>query len=52
MKEIGVVSWKLPYVKCLANIFEKFSPIENNHVYSTWFTKMIDMIDIRACSPI
>ena len=23
-----------PHVKCLANIFVKFSPSENNHVYS------------------
>ena len=36
MKEIGVESWILPPppVKCLANIFAKFSPSENNHVYS------------------
>ena len=33
MKEIGVVSRKLPHVKCLANIFVNFSPSENNHVY-------------------
>ena len=25
-----------PHVKCLDNIFAKFSPSENNHVYSTY----------------
>ena len=34
LKEIWVESWKLPHVKSLANIFAKFSPSENNHVYS------------------
>ena len=34
MKEIGVVSWKLPPREILATIFAKFSPSENNHVYS------------------
>ena len=33
MKEIGVVSGKLPHGKCLANIFAKIRPRENNHVY-------------------
>ena len=37
MKEIGAVSLKnYPHVKCLANIFAKFPPSENNHVYSKW----------------
>ena len=30
MKEIGVVSWKFPHEKGLANIFAKFYPSENN----------------------
>ena len=34
MKEIGVVSWKLPPREMSANIFAKFTPCENNHIYS------------------
>ena len=33
MKDIGVVSWKLPPHEMSSNIFAKFSPSENN-VYS------------------
>ena len=44
MKEIRVVSWKLPHLKCLANIFAKFSPSENNHVYSS---KLNDLFKVN-----
>ena len=37
MKDIRVVSWKLPPRECLANIFAKFSPSENNHVYNNYY---------------
>ena len=35
MKEIEVVSWKLPPHKCLAKICMKFCPSENNPVNSS-----------------
>ena len=35
MKEIGVVSWKLPLREMSCQHFREFSPSENNHVYST-----------------
>ena len=35
MKEIEQYRENYPHMKCLANIFAKFSPSENNHVYST-----------------
>ena len=52
MKEIGVVWWKLPHVKCLANIFAKFSPSENNHVYiikhyCSGVTKKSSKLDVK-----
>ena len=34
MKENEKYSENYPNVKCLANIYAKFSPSENNHVYS------------------
>ena len=35
MKEIWVVSWKLPPREMSCRHFAKFSPSENNHVYSS-----------------
>ena len=39
MKEIGVVLWKLP-PREIANIFAKFPPSKNDHVYSICEMKM------------
>ena len=43
MKEIGVASWKLPHVKCLASIFAKFSPakITTLTVYSKTYQSVV-----------
>ena len=40
VSKVNVEPWQYrenyPHMKCLANIFAKFSPSENNHVYSTF----------------
>ena len=36
MKEIEVVSWKLPPREMSCQHFREFFPSENNHDYSIW----------------
>ena len=52
MKEIREVSWKLPHMKCFANIFTKFSPSENNHVYSILIQELSEDNDARRAATI